>query len=326
MCASISFDNGSVRLQKANKLQSEMSVDANYTPEYGVGLRPETKQLYRPDDRSVWGEWTPAVINVGTNVEAGSYAQECAIIVRREPHPSNNNQPALHSLTVQSALIKKVLARTFEGFEGLNTQLKQLTFNAPFHPFYYRWHRFEKLRQDERDPNTQQHLELLYAVISKEIVPHIKAMQDFITNKVISFEYLWTIFAPGMEVYTCIDGQDRILLLRESRYGASMSGEFFSLECQYIDCDGSRFGYVETSVEINSFHGVKKLVDLDAFPGHLHPAVGDLLTRLHARGEMFQQLNGFNHMSYSGFYTARSSRQVRKRHVGGNLCFSAQLC
>jgi hypothetical protein len=299
------------------KWQSEMSIDADYAPEFSLGMRPETKQLYRPDDRSVWDEWNPAKIR--TDLEAGSYAQECAIIVRREPHPSNNNQAALHSIIVQSPLIKKVLDGTFEGYEGLNTQLKQLTFKAPFHPFYYRWHRFEKLRQEEQAQETKNHVDLLYAVLSKEILPHIEAMEDFTKNKVISFDSLWTIFTPSMEVYTKIDGQDRIVLLRDSRYGASMSGEFFSLECRYIDCDGSWFGYVETSLEINSFDGVKKLVDLDAIPSHIHPDIKNVVKRLHARGHKLEQLNGFHHMSYSGFYTARSSRQVRKRHVSDGM-------
>lgn len=290
-----------------------MSVDAEYTPEFPLGMRPETKQLYRDDDRSVWDTWVPG--KTRTDVEAGSYAQECALVVRREPHPSKNNQAALHSITVQSPLIKKVLDGTFEGFEGLNTQLKQLTFKAPFHPFYYRWHRFEKLRKDEKDEETKNHLDLLHDILSKEILPHIEAMEDFTKNMVISFEYLWTLFAPGMEVYTKIDGHDRIVLLRDSRYGASMSGEYFSLECRYIDCDGSIFGYAETSIEINTFNGVKKLVDLDAIPSHLHPNAESLVDRLYKRGLKLEQLNGFYHMSYSGFFTARSSRQVRKRYV-----------
>jgi len=299
-----------------------MSVDSDYTPEFSLGMRPEIKQLYRPDDRSTWDEWKPG--NVRTDVEAGSYAQECVLIVRREPHPSNNNQAALQSITVQSPLIKKVLDTTFEGFEGLNTQLKQLTFKAPFHPFYYRWHRFEKLCQDEQDQDTKKHLDLLYAIISKEILPHIEAMEDLTKNKVMSFEYLWTIFAPGMEVYTKIDDQDRIVLLRDCRYGANLSGEFFSLECRYIDCDGSRFGYVETELELNSFDGVKKLVDLDAIPSHLHLDIENLVERLRSRGDKLEQLNGFHHMSYSGFYTARSSRQIRKRHVCDGLYTSGR--
>ncbi|KAF3481902.1 uncharacterized protein GIQ15_04661 [Arthroderma uncinatum] len=291
---------------------SEMSVDPDYTPDYSVGMRAEVQQLYRSDDRSPWNESIPE--KTTADVEAGSYSQECAVIVRREPHPITH-QVSLHSITVQSPLIKKVLERTFRGLEGLNTQLKQLTFKAPFHSFYYRWHLFEKLREDEQDQETKAHLDILYPILKEEIMPYIETMKDLTKNKVISFDYLWTIFSPGMEVYTRLDGQDRLMELTDSRYGANMGGEFFALEFRYIDCDGSSFGYVPGSVDIAKFEGVKKLVDLDAFPSHLHPDVENLVDRLHSRGEKFEQLNGFYHMSYSGFYTARSSRQIRKRHV-----------
>lgn len=291
-----------------------MSVDQHYTPEFNLGMRPAAKQLYRADDRSPWDEWTQKAVH--TDIKAASYVQECALIVRHEPHPSNNNEAALHSITVQSPLIRKTLEATFDGYAGLNTQLKQLTFNAPFHPFYYRWHLFEKLHENEQGQEAKSHLGLLYDVLSKEIVPHIEAMQDFTKNAVISFDSLWTLFSPDMEIYTRIDGQERILQLRESRYGASMSGEYFSLECRYVDCDGSRFGYVETSVEINSFDGVKRFEELDAIPVHLHSDAEGLLRRLNERGEKFEGLNGFRHRQYEGFYTARGSRQVKRRHVG----------
>ena len=298
-----------------------MIVDPDYTPNFSLGMKAEIQQLYRPDDRSPWNDSVPD--KTTTDVEAGSYAQECAVIVRREAHPITN-QIALHSITVQSPLIKKVLDSTFKGFEGLNTQLKQLTFKAPFYPFYYRWHRFEKLREDEQDQEIKDHLDILYPILSEEIMPHIEAMRDMTKNKVVSFDYLWAIFAPGMEVYTKLDGQDRLMELTDSRYGANMGGEFFTLECRYIDCDGSSFGYVSSSVDIDKFQGVKKLVDLDAFPGHLHPDVKNLVNRLHARGEKLEQLNGFHHKSYSGFYTARSSRQIRKRHVCSRMYFTGR--
>jgi hypothetical protein len=293
-----------------------MSVDPNYTPDFNQGMRAEIQQLYRPSDRLPWSESVPE--KTSTNVEASSYAQECALIVHREPHPITA-QVSLHSITVQSPLIRNILERTFEGFEGLNTQLKQLTFKAPFHPFYYRWHIYEKLRDIEEDEDTKEHLDLLYSVLSKEIMPHIETMEDFTKNNVISFDYIWTIFTPGMEVYTHLDGQDRIMELTDSRYGASMGGEFFTLEYQYIDCDGSSFGNVPSSIDIDKFEGVKKIIDLDAFPAHLHPKVASLVDRLHARGGKLEQLNGLHHMSYSGFYTARSSRQIRKRHVCNEL-------
>ena len=289
-----------------------MSVDPDYTPDFGFGMRVEMQQLYRADDRAPWSESLPD--KTVTNVEVGSYAQECALIVRREPHPVTK-QIALQSITVQSPLIKKILDITFKGFEGLNTQLKQLTFKAPFHPFYYRWHLFEKLCDDEQEQETKEHLDLMYPILSEEVSPHIETMKDLTKNKVINFDYLWTVFAPGMEIYTKLDGQDRLMELTDSRYEVNMSGEFFTLEARYIDCDGSDFGYVSSSVDISKFDGVRKLVDLDAFPGHLHPNVTNLVDRLYARGGKFEQLNGFHHMSYSGFYIAKSSRQTRKRHV-----------
>ena len=289
-----------------------MNVDPTYTPDFCLGMRAEIQQLYRPDDRSLWTESVPD--KTTTDVEAGSYAQEYALIVRREPHPITN-QVALYSITIQSPLIKKVLDGTFKGFEGLNTQLKQLTFKAPFHPFYYRWSRFEKLREEEQDQETKHHLNLLYPILREEILPHIEAMKDLTQNKVITFDYLWTIFAPGMEVYTRLDDQDRLMELTDSRYAANMGGEFFNLECRYVDCDGLGFGYVSHSIDIGKFEGVKKLIHLDAFPSHLHPDVENLVDRLHARGEKLEQLNRFHHMSYSGFYNARSSRQIRKRHA-----------
>ncbi|EPE26314.1 P-loop containing nucleoside triphosphate hydrolase [Glarea lozoyensis ATCC 20868] len=292
---------------------SEMSLDHTYTPEFKVGMRPEIRQLYRPNDKSTWDEWNPKTAVV--DVEAGSYTQEFALIVRREPHPSNDNQAALKSITVQSPLIRKALEAVFDGYEGLETRLRQLTFEAPFHSFYYRWHRFESLRNLESDESTKAHLTLLYNIISQEILPYIHTMQDFTKNRVISFTHLWTIFAPGTEVYTKIKGHDCAVRLKSSSYGANMSGEYFSLECMYIDCDGSNFGYVDASVEINSFAGVKRLSDLEAIPIHLHPNIEELVERLHIRGDKFEQLNGFHHMSYSGFYTARSSRQVRNRHI-----------
>ncbi|EEP77446.1 predicted protein [Uncinocarpus reesii 1704] len=295
---------------------SEMSVDPGYVPDFSVGMRAEVQQLYRPDDRSPWNESVPE--KAATDVEAGSYAQECALIVRREPHPITK-QIALHSITVQSPLIKKVLDRTFKGLEGVNTQLKQLTFQAPFHIFYYRWHRFEKLCEDEQDQEAKNHLDILYPILSEEVMPHVETMKDLTRNKVITFDYLWTIFAPGMEVYTRFDGQDRLMELTDSRYGANMGGEFFTLELRYIDCDGSSFGYVSSSVDIDKFQGVKKLVDLDAFPAHLHPDMENVVDRLHARGAKLEKLNGFCHMSYSGFYTAKSSRQIRKRHGSGKV-------
>ncbi|KAB8277584.1 P-loop containing nucleoside triphosphate hydrolase protein [Aspergillus minisclerotigenes] len=301
--------------QRTDSGQSGMSLEPDYNPYFNLGMRTEVQQLYRPDDRSPWNESAPdkSVLNL----EAGSNAQECTLIIRHEPHPITK-QVALHSIAIQSPLIKKVLVSTFKGLDGVNTHLKQLTFKAPFHSFYYRWQIFEKLYEDEQDEEVKNHLKLLCPIVREKVMSHIETMKGLTMNRVITFDYLWAILAPGMEVYTNIDGQDRFMELIDCRYGANMGGEFFTLECRYIDCNESSFGYVSNSVDIDEFEGVIKFIDLDVFPSHLHPDVERLVDRLHARGERFEQLNAFHHMSYSGFYTTRSSRHIRKRHVFEN--------
>ncbi|KAH6640030.1 P-loop containing nucleoside triphosphate hydrolase protein [Truncatella angustata] len=291
---------------------SKMIESTKYNAEFSLGMRPEIKQLYRTDGRSHWDDWDPE--NTPMDVEASSYAQECALIVRKLPQ-QDTHQIALDSITVQSPLIKNVLNLVFEGYEGLDTRLKQLTFSAPFHPFYYRWHRLRKVRDDEQDYDTKVHIDLLYTILKQEILPHIEAMEDFVKNEAINYNYLWTIFAPGMELYSKVNSQDRMFLLTNTSYGGNMSGEFFSLDCQYIDCDGSTFGHITTSIDIYKFEGVKKITELDVFPCHLHHDAEGVVERLHARGEKSEQLNGLHHVMYSGFYTTTSSKQARKRYV-----------
>jgi len=234
-----------------------MSVDLDYTPQFKPGMRPEIQQFYRPNDRSPWSGNVPD--KTAADIQANSYAQECVLIVHREFHPITN-AVSLYSITVQSPLARKALDKIFQGYKGISTRLKQLVFEAPFHPFYYRWHRFEQLLQTEQDEETKSHLDLLHSAINEEIMPHIQTMEDLTKNDVITFDHLWAIFVPDTQVYTQIDGQDCLVELMESHYGASMGGEFFTLEFRYIDCDGSRFGYVSSSLDIDKFDGVKRIV------------------------------------------------------------------
>nr|POF17388.1 hypothetical protein CFP56_76110 [Quercus suber] len=283
-------------------------VDAgDYKPEFAPGMRPMVQELFRANDRS---PWTASIPKQNTeDGQAASYAQECAFIVRRELDPANQHG-SLHSVTVQSPHVRQVLHQTFEDYDGLNTHLKQLVFQAPFHPFFDRWLRFESLCEAEHDAQVKAHLSLLHRILHDEIMPHIETMTDLVENGVISFEYLWTIFARGMHLITIIDDQDQVLEMNECRYGASMSGEYFELDCQYIDGDGLSFGYASYTATISKFVGVKRIVGLEIFPAHLHPNVEQLVGKLYARGEKMGQLNGFYHMTYSGTYTVERSRII----------------
>lgn len=268
-----------------------------------VGMTVESKNLYREDPRLPWQELSPE--EIGINASAISASNKFALVVRREKRIGDTDQPAvsLHSITIQSPLIKALLGPVFANYQGINTNLKKLEFIAPFHEFFYRWTEFTRVKAKLQDETEVAHYGLLFDIISNEITPHIEEAGDLVKNGVISFEYLWSLFEPGTEIYSRVDDKDRLYLLLASRYVDIAPGvRIFTLTCRYVETDGVNFGFTTSNLTIGSFANVKPISDLNVMPSHLKPDIEAVRERLHARGKKFEQLNGFHHKSYNGYY------------------------
>ncbi|KAI7777894.1 hypothetical protein LA080_002946 [Diaporthe eres] len=268
-----------------------------------VGMTMESKNLYREDPQLPWQELS--LEEIGIDFNAISASNKFALVVRREKRIGDTDQPAisLHSITIQSPLIKALLGPVFSEYQGINTSLKRLEFMAPFHEFFYRWTEITRVKARLQDATEVAHYGLLFDIISNEITPHIEQAGDLVKNGVISFEYLWSLFEPGTEIYSRVDEQDRLYLLLASRYvdiGPGM--RVFSLTCRYVETDGTSFGFTTANLTISSFANVKPISDLNVLPSHLKSNIDAIRTRLHARGKKLEQLNGFHHKSYNGFY------------------------
>lgn len=289
------LDNGSIALEKKH-------VDEETIPQDQAGMTMETKDLYRDDPRSPWEEWSPD--DIGINAQTTSASNKFALVVRREKRNGDTEEPvlALHSISVQSPVIKTQLGPVFMDYHGINTNLKILTFNAPFHEFFYRWTEFLQARPSPaKDPDST-HYKLLFDAVAPEVKPHIDQAEDLLNNNVISFDYLWTLFPPGTELYSRVDEQDRFYLLVGSRYTEFCGMKMFSLTCRYVDTDGTEFGFATTNLTIGDFENVKPIADLNVLPSHLKPNREEIRKTLDARGRKFEQLKGFHCSSYDGLY------------------------
>ena len=280
-------------------LNNELSGAADQS--LPTGMKISSKELYREDERFDWEDWSPD--DIGIDPEGTSEAKQCALIVRRQKHLGQKSSLAIHSITVQSPLIRKVLEPVFDGYKGMTTKLKDLTFNAPFHGFFYRWDRFQQQIIEENDDTVLEHIKLLQSVISSEIEPHLEKKQDLLDNGLVTFDYLWAIFEPDAVIYTQSDGQDRLYRLVKSEYHKIGCMMLFGLTCRYIDCDGVAFGYVTTNLTLSDFNGIKPISELSIMPISLHSHSGEILEKLKKRGKCFEELNGFHYKSYSGLCT-----------------------
>jgi hypothetical protein len=286
---------------------NQKEQNGKVTERFDIGMTVETRDLYRDDPRSSWTEWAPEDIDNSTSTSA---SLKFALIVRRERVIGDAGEPVLrlHSIRVQSPLIKAALGPVFEGYQGINPKLKRLEFSAPFHEFFYRWMELVKARPSDDEENTvaRAHFDLFFNIIHAEMSPHLDQASDlFVKNKVISYDYLWTLFEPGTEIYANIGGQDRLCQLSGGRYVEMAGILFYNLSCRYVDSDGTRFGFGSMTIKIGHFQDVKPIEDLNAIPSYLHPRIAEIRAKLLERGRKFEALHGCYHKSYSGSYMVK---------------------
>jgi hypothetical protein len=76
--------------------------------------------------------------------------------------------------------------------------------------------------------------------------------------------------------------------------------EYFELQCQYFDFDGTVFGAVTERLSIQKFNGVRRIDTLSTYPLQWHPNSEAVKASLVVRGQKFVELIGLHHRQYDG--------------------------
>jgi hypothetical protein len=185
---------------------------------------------------------------------------------------------------------------------GVTPSLKRLVFQAPFNPFVHRWTQFTAALNEQEDHATKEHLQLLYNTLEAELKDTISAKHDYIKNKVITFEHLWTIFQPGSTLYTEEWGRDcGSKFLNGDYYEHPKYGPCYRVIAQKVDWDGDMFGYANCQHIILSFGGTMPIAALDAFPLEFHPDQKNIKSQLRNRGKLFERYHGYHYKAYKNF-------------------------
>jgi hypothetical protein len=145
------------------------------------------------------------------------------------------------------------------------------------------------------------HAELLYDLLSKEFADIIESSVDMKEKGVITYELLWTLFQPGMLVYSRQQGQDRVFSLSSARYGVDRDNNpVYWLMCEYHDWDGTNFGTNRLNMAIGIFEGTRSITSLQTLPWDSHGHKADIYTKLVERGTRVEELAGSHYRSYHG--------------------------
>ena len=267
-----------------------------------IGMLAEVKNLYQKKDNDGKYQWVTEfpedVVEAAENNETAKFA----FLVRNKKSYDSRKTLEIDSIIVQSPLLKEALGVVLSDYPGVTTNLKRLVFKAPFQPFVHRWHKLNEVLSSSTDETTKTHLKLFIEVLHKELKDAISAKDDLVANGVITFEYLWTIFEPGLLVYGTDQGKERIYELQSNSYGTDqkLGLDFNRLQSWCVDWDGEKFGSNWEHLSNYEFEGTKAITRLQYFPLHFHPHKKDLMARLTARGKVFEKFAGYHYMAYTG--------------------------
>jgi hypothetical protein len=186
-------------------------------------------------------------------------------------------------------------------YPGVTTSLSRLIFSAPFKPLVHRWYQLVAALDNEQDRETKTHLKLLRDILYDELKNVIAATDDYIKNKVVTYEHIWTVFQPGCSVFASRFGKPVALRLADAQFIEHKKlGPCFQLKCERVNWDGSRFGYDVQPHFITPFEGTMSIDELDCFPLTFHPDEEAITAKLIARGRQFEIFAGFHYKSYRG--------------------------
>jgi hypothetical protein len=282
------------------------------------GMKCEPKRLYEEksefDDEIKWVTEIPAHIKA-RNVEMMDNAtSEYALLLRTK---FVNDKEKLHSILVQSPLIRAAIKDVLQDYPGVFTGKIPLIFEAPFKPFVHCWSEFEDACKRNADTETGRHLSLLRSTLASEIKDVFSTIRDFAEHGAIEFEQLWTIFPPNSLVVSMKEKtQCAFKVTKTETYLSRKEGkQYFIIHCYYIDWDGSRYGRAPEYLVIPEFEGSATPSDLPTYPLDCHPQKNRIMTDLIESGKKFQALAGTFYKAYDGIAVDNNDDRPVSYHV-----------
>ncbi|KAJ6189326.1 hypothetical protein N7519_004234 [Penicillium mononematosum] len=244
------------------------AMDIQYEP---AGTLCDFRTLYQTkSDHYGMNSWTKEVpVDLPDTVEDAESAQY-ALLVRKKKCYDGRRSLSIHSIVVQSERLKEFLKKALTDYPGITTTLKRFEVTSPFRPFVHRWEAITKLRDEEQDPTTKAHVDMFYRIMDEELRDVIDRKNDLVAKGVITHDLAWTILEPQGVVLSSSGGTlHAYSFAQASSEDEPSATDYFAVE--YVDFDGSKFGYVSSLITIPNFPGTTPITSLPIYPLRYHP-------------------------------------------------------
>lgn len=264
------------------------------------GMLPAVKNLYGDMDDRGHFSITDKVPKDLPQPEETEETSRYALLIRNNKCYDGRKSLSIASIVIQSPLLKKVLCWVLKDYPCMAPELDRLEVVSPFRPFVHRWQRLTDALDNERDPETKSHLQLLYNALKRELEVTLEARDDFIAHKIITFNNLWMLFEPGDIVFTSLNKRPVAAKLKTGGVYRGRHEDLYHLECEMIFGNGEIFGWSQPRFDIPEFDGTSKITDLCVYPLKYHQKFDKIKKQLIDNGKAYERLMGFHHKRYQG--------------------------
>lgn len=314
--------NGAAAVDTTKADDVASAEDGESDEHYEPGMKLGLKELYSGKEdkkgRYQWQDTIPA--DLGDPAENDKTAKWALLVRNIKVYGDPRKVLAIHSIVVQSPVLKKLLSSVLKGYPGVTVGLQRLEFSGKFEPLIHRWAELQNAiaalgDNTEDEKITKVHASLLQEVLMREFKTLLDTSQDMKSKQVMTYDYLWTLFQPGSTVFTRSDGQECAYTLLETKYGADSKGvPCFWMTCRYVDWDGVKFGTQKINLSIPIYQGTRPINQLRAYPIEYHTDTDGLKARLIERGEKAESLAGPQYKAYSGIGWRMGAFGTKDKH------------
>jgi len=225
-------------------------------------------------------------------------------------------------LIIHSEPIIKALRSIVDYYPGQSLLGNSITIKEPFSILVHFRKELDEYRETCDDAETYHHIGVLQKYLQDNLGEKILAEDERYKRPtpVATFEMLWMLFKPGMDVYANIDDQRggfvvQSCLATADPVKATKMGQLSPLKVMmwFLDFDGRHLGRRQHEVIIVPFEGEREITSLKVIPAVYLDSDPDVSPRkrLEERGEKFYEMLMGRQMDYKGYSMAAKQRPKR---------------
>lgn len=174
----------------------------------------------------------------------------------------------------------------------------------------------------------ERHLEVFLRYLEAAFKPIDERLSELLKNEEITYDLLWALFKPNVEVYTTCRGTQvsRCVLYSQMEEKQDMAGsKYMKLDTRYLDSDGKAFGEVISSCLIPTFRGATRIELLPAYLLQYHPEKDEIRRQLEECGRRFVSLLRIRHQRYNGrAFNYDEEGNIVAHHIEGNIMVDSE--